>query len=135
MLKQFLAVKFLKIFVKFPITLSHFPCYLKSRKINILKKQGRSEKIWGIRKILKQFLAFNVSKKLIFWKNRDDQKKFWGIRKMIKQFLALKFLKIFVKFSIIFLRKLLRAFEISAKSATSIEEVEQMGRMKCYFKR
>ncbi len=46
---------------------------------------------------------------------------------MLKQFLALKFLKIFVKFPIIFSRKLLRAFEISTESATSIEEVEQMG--------
>ncbi len=43
---------------------------------------------------------------------------------MLKQFLALKFLKIFVKLPILFLRKLLR---VSAESATSIEEVEQHG--------
>ncbi len=54
---------------------------------------------------------------------------------MLKQFLALNFLKIFVKFSITFSRKLLHSFETSAESATSIEEVEQMGRMKYYFQK
>ncbi len=52
---------------------------------------------------------------------------------MLKQFLALKFPKIFVKFPIVFLHKLLRTFEISAESATSTEEVEQMGWVKYYF--
>ncbi len=39
------ALKFLKIFLKFPIIFSHPPRSLKSQKINILKKQGKSEKI------------------------------------------------------------------------------------------
>ncbi len=115
-------VIFISIFLKFPIIFSIFPVLSSLKKINILKKLGRSvkifrnyknvESIFGYEisqhflKISYNFFAsstfFEVSKKLIFWKNRKDLKKCWGIKKMLNQFLALKFLKIFVKFSIIF---------------------------------